>query len=220
MKGSIRLALSSYLVVVAGCTPSGLPTPEPAFGPIQQGMAFAAPSARRTVRLSRAESAPAETLSVRVRGPALIGAATSAQFTASVGNGSASARHYYWWFIASCAKRSGCVPSSYALLAEGIDDSTVTVRFASTSAEKDIVVQVAEVDGTRRTGSSGEFPVMGPSRRLGGGSDGFAGGVCDWFAGSFYPHTGRYTDPFTGRSWDRRFRRDYCHNRISWNPEG
>jgi hypothetical protein len=43
---------------------------------------------------------------------------------------------------------------------------------------------------------------------------------CDWFAGSFYPHTGDYTDPYTGQTWVRTFRRDYCGNRVQWNPEG
>jgi hypothetical protein len=242
MKGMIRLALSSYIVVVAGCSRStaGTPALESGMTPARLSafgsMAMpASPSARalpgspvdrpviseiQVVQLSIAKSAPSETLTVRLHGPGEVRSATTAQFTASVGNGASSSHYYYWWFIASCGQRNGCSPSSYTLLAEGLDHNAIGVRFDGASAEKDLVVQVAEIDGTRRTGSSVEFPVLGPSQRLGGGAEGFAGGVCDWFAGSFYPHTGEYTDPFTGKSWERKFRRDYCGNRISWDPEG
>ena len=208
MKGMIRLALSSYIVIVAACTPGAVATPEPEMAPVQE------------VQLSVAESAPGETLNVSIRGPAAVRAATTAQYVASASNGATSSHHYYWWFIASCGKRNGCSPSSYTLLAEGLDQDTVSIRFGAASAEKDLVVQVAEIDGKRRTGSSVEFPIVGPSQRLGGGAAGFSGEICDWYAGSFYPHTGEFTDPFTGKSWERKFRRDYCSNRISWDPEG
>ena len=218
MKGSFRLALSSYIVVAAGCTPSGLSTPEP-LALRYRAPSGASASAVRAVRLPMAESAPGETLSIRVDGPSEVRAATAARFSASVSNGAEGSHYYYWWFVASCAKRGGCSPSSYTLLAQGLDESSANVAFGASNAERDVVVQVAEIDGKRRTGSSAEFPVMGPARRLGGGAEGFSGGTCDWFAGNFYPHTGKFTDPFTGQSWNRRFRRDYCGNRISWAPE-
>jgi len=101
MKGMIRLALSSYIVVMAGCTPGAVATPEPEMAPVQE------------VQLSVAESAPAETLSVSIRGPSAVRAATTAQYVASASNGATSSHHYYWWFIASCGKRNGCSPSSY-----------------------------------------------------------------------------------------------------------
>ena len=46
-----------------------------------------------------------------------------------------------------------------------------------------------------------------------------SGGICDWFAGNFYPHRGLYTDKLSGKTWERGFRRDYCGNKISWGPE-
>ena len=143
--------------------------------------------------------------------------AGAAEFTVAVENGSAL-RHYYWWFVASCAKGAGCAPSSYQLLAEGEDRTAVGVPFGAMNAEKDIVVQVAEIDGDGQTGSSAQFAVTGPSPRPRRGREGVSGGICDWFAGSFYPHKGLYTDPFSGRKWERAFRRDYCDNKISWAP--
>jgi hypothetical protein len=220
MKGRVRLALSSYIVVVAGCTPSSMSNPTPEIGsPIRIEASPEEPQAGM-LQLSVARSAPSETLSVRIHGPGEMRSIGTAQFTAAVSNGASSSRYYYWWFMASCGKRDGCSPTSYVLLAEGLSHTAVSVPFGATSAEKDLVVQVAEIDGRHRTGSSIEFPVMGPVQRLGGAANGFTGGVCDWFAGSFYPHTGEFTDPFTGKSWERRFRRDYCGNRVSWDPEG
>lgn len=210
MKKIRRLMLSSYIVVIAGCTHSSAATPEPALG-----------AGERPVHLSRAVATPQDTLSIRIDGPESIRAASTVQVVASVENGrKANARYYYWWFVASCTKRGGCVPSSYRLFDHGENRTSVSLQFGAHNAEKDIVVQVAELDGSGRTGSSVEFPVVGPFRRLGGGAEGFAAAVCDWYAGDFYPHTGKYTDPFSGQSWQRHFRRDYCGNRVSWDPEG
>lgn len=219
MKGSILLALSSYMLV-AGCAPSGVPTPEPLEAPAIS-VEEAAPESESGVMLQSAvKSASPDTLSVRIHGPAALRSAATASYRASVANGDRASHHYYWWFLASCDKSGSCLPSSYRLLSEGMDDSTVTLRFTAATAEKDLVVQVAEADGQRRTGSSAEFPILGPVQRQGGGANGFAGGVCDWYAGEFYPHVGDYTDPFTGGKWQRRFRRDYCGNRVSWDPQG
>lgn len=206
MQKLLRWILSSYAVVLGACAPAAMGTPGPA------------PLAR-AVEFDRAGTEPRDTLSVTIRGPLAVPAATTVQYSASVGNSSAR-RHYYWWFVASCAKGSGCAPSSYTPLNEGEGLTSVSVPFAKESIEKDIVVQVAEIDGDGRTGSSLEYAVEGPGRRLGGGLAGIGGGVCDWYAGSFYPHTGTFTNPFTGRSWQRGFRRDYCGNRISWEPNG
>ncbi len=204
MQKMLRWILSSYVVVLGACTPSAVATPEPiVLAPI--------------VKFGEAGIGPEDSLSVAVHGPAAVPSAATVRFTASVANSKAR-RHYYWWFAASCAKGSGCAPSSYLPLEEGEGRSSVDIAFGKEALEKDVVVQVAEIDGKGRTGSSLEYSVEGPSRRLGGGSSGFGGGVCDWYAGSFYPHTGTYTNPFTGRSWRRGFRRDYCGNRISWEP--
>lgn len=205
MRSAVRLVLVSSYVVITACTPSAVPAPGPQFATAEE------------VRLGTARSGDADTLSVRVSGPAAVRTVSTPRFSASVQNG--GARHYYyWWFAANCATRGGCVPSSYVLIGDGRDVTSIAVPFGAESAEKDIVVQVAEIDGRGRTGSSVEFAVMGPSQRRGDGSDGFTGSICDWYAGSFYPHVGEYTDPFTGRSWKRRFRRDYCGNRVSWDP--
>lgn len=205
MRSAVGLVVVASYVVVTGCTPSAVPTPGPQFASVE------------VVRLGTARSGDADTLSVRVDGPAAIRTVSTPRFTASVQNG--GARHYYyWWFVATCATRGGCAPSSYVLIGDGQDMTSITVPFGTENAEKDIVVQVAEIDGRGRTGSSVEFPVIGPSQRRGDGSEGLAGSICDWYAGSFYPHVGPYTDPFTGRTWKRHFRRDYCGNRVSWDP--
>jgi hypothetical protein len=140
------------------------------------------------------------------------------QFTAEVRNGRAS-RYYYWWFVASCAKGAGCTPSSYRLAAEGEDRTSLDLPFGAQHAEKDIVVQVAEIDGDGLTGSSAQLAVAGPAPR-GAMREKVSGGICDWYAGNFYPHRGLYTDPYSGRTWERGFRRDYCRNQVSWEPTG
>lgn len=209
MRRTVGLVLSSF--VVTACTPSAAP-PSPAI----PGSHFAPV---RDIDLGTARSGDADTLSVQVSGPSSLRATSSITFRATVVNATAK-HHYYWWFVASCATRGGCAPTSYVPVGDGLDMTTVTIPFGAESSEKDIVVQAAEIDGDGRTGSSVEFVVIGPGRRLGDGADGFATSVCDWYAGSFYPHTGVYLDPFTGRTWKRNFRRDYCGNRVSWDPEG
>jgi hypothetical protein len=206
MSRTFRWTLSSYIVVIAACTPARM-----------------APSAAMPLddfRLVEAAMEPVDTLSVSVEGPATIRSAGSARYSATVRNGSTTTvRYYYWWFVAACAKGSGCARTSYRALAEGPGRDTVTLSFGNVHAEKDLVVQVAEMDGRGRTGSSTEYVVEGPARRtLGGGDDGFGTPICDWYAGVFYPHTGTYTDARTKRKWKRQFRRDYCGNRVSWMP--
>jgi hypothetical protein len=115
----------------------------------------------------------------------------------------------------------GCAPSSYTLVAEGLGRDSVSLLVGIQNAERNLVVQVAELDGSGRTGSSSMFTVSGPaSGRLHPPAGANAKPTCDWFAGSFYPHTGDYKDPYSGRTWPRKFRRDYCGNRVSWDPEG
>jgi hypothetical protein len=217
MRSTLRLVLSSYVVVIAGCShatggapPSGSPG-----GVVQQGgpLREFAPA---PIRFDRARVGPTDTLSIQIQGPPVVKAAGAAQFTVAVENGRAR-RYYYWWFVASCAKGAGCAPSSYRLAAEGEDRTTLDVPFGAMNAEKDIVVQVAEIDGGGQTGSSAQFAVTGPAPRN-GGREKVSGGICDWFAGEFYPHKGLFTDPLTGRTWERAFRRDYCGNKLSWGP--
>lgn len=218
MKISTKLVVSVYVATLAGCTPAPVGNPEPESlqwadaGGSSDGLAAPEP-----IRFPDAGTEAPDTLGVKILGAPEVRTATTASYSATVANTSGR-RLYYWWFVASCAKGGGCSPSSYKLLDEGEGRNTVNLRFGAEAAEKDLVVQVAEIDGKARTGSSTEFPVTGPAQRLGGGSEGFGGPVCDWYAGNFYPHTGRYTDPFTGRSWKRSFRRDYCRNGISWGP--
>lgn len=234
MKGSVRLALSSYIAVVVGCAPA-LALQEPGIAPARL-VAISSVSAERiaspnlvltsshaaaaTVHLPRASSAAAETLAVSVSGPTDLRAAATPGYHASVANGAAGSRYYYWWFAANCARRIGCAPSSYSIVAEGIGRDSVTLPVNATNAERDLVVQVAELDGTGRTGSSPMFAVDGPARKAPVNADAAPKMTCDWFAGSFYPHTGDYRDPRSGRTWTRKFRRDYCGNRVSWDPEG
>ena len=216
MRSKVRLILSSSVVVLGACSTAAVGTPAPASSSVLQqgGPLEAAPA---PVRLGRARSGAGDTLSVRIQGPASVSAPGTARFTAAIHDGGGH-RYYYWWFVASCAQGKGCAPSSYHLLAEGVERTAVEVPFAATNAEKDIVVQVAEIEGDGQTGSSAQLAVAGPSPRPAIKREGVSGGICDWYAGNFYPHLGTFTDPRTGRTWTRRFRRDYCGNRISWQP--
>lgn len=234
MKGKVRLALSSYIAVVVGCSPA-LALQEPAMAParlvamssvpLERGIPAApAPShaaKAATVMLPHASAAAADTLAVSVMGPAQVRAAAMPSYRAAVANGASGSRYYFWWFAANCARRMGCAPSSYTLVAEGVGRDSVALPVGVQNAERNLVVQVAELDGSGRTGSSPMFTVSGPAAdrlRVPAGTD--ARPTCNWFAGSFYPHTGDYTDARTGRTWPRKFRRDYCGNRVSWDPEG
>jgi hypothetical protein len=234
MKGMFRLALSAYVLVV-GTSARALGMQENAVVSTRVSMIDAAmfvrpaltpaPSADRSVaparvRLPYASSAAAETLAIAVHGPSQVRTASTAGFRATVGNGMSDSHFYFWWFAANCARRVGCTPSSYALVAEGAGRDSVALALAGNSAERDLVVQVAELDGAHRTGSSPMFVVAGPAQGAHGIGEAAPRPSCDWFAGSFYPHTANYTDPYTGHSWPRTFRRDYCGNRVQWNPEG
>lgn len=234
MKGMFRLALSSYLMVMVASAPalaqqeSGLATTRVSMiDPAMAAQPTAAPAlswSDRTgsssrIRLPRASAAAAETLAVVVHGPSRVAVGTAA-FRAAVGNGAGDSRYYFWWFAASCARRVGCAPTSYTLVAEGLGRDSVALAVGANTAERNLVVQVAELDGSYRTGSSPMFVVDGPAQRTDGRAQPAPRASCDWFAGSFYPHTGEYTDPFTGQSWPRKFRRDYCGNRVQWDPEG
>jgi hypothetical protein len=229
MRSKVRLILSSYVVVLAACSSAPAPVIAPVPGsssggvrqqgrPVGAPALAPAPAPARRMKFARARAGSGDTLSVRVYGPAAVKLAGDVPFSAAIHNGGMR-RYYYWWFVASCAQGAGCTPSSYRLLAEGEERTTVDVPFGPMNAEKDIVVQVVEIDGDGQTGSSAQLAVAGPAPRPAQRREGVSGGICDWFAGSFYPHVGTYTDPKSNRTWTRRFRRDYCGNRISWAPE-
>jgi hypothetical protein len=220
MRRTVRIVLSSYVVVLAACSSalSGAPSPAGQAGGVMQQGGPARALATAPIRFNRARVGAGDTLSVEIQGPSAVKAPGSGQFSAAVRNGR-GARYYYWWFVASCAKGAGCAPSSYHLAAEGEDRTTLAVPFGAQHAERDIIVQVAEIDGDGQTGSSAQFAVMGPAPR-GTVREKVSGGICDWYAGSFYPHRGLYTDPYSGRTWERGFRRDYCRNQVSWEPTG
>lgn len=232
MKGTVRLALSSYIAVVVGCAPA-LALQEPSIAPARlvamssvsmerpamPSPAVSHPAAATPVRFPHASAAAADTLAVSVDGPADVHVAGSPSYRARVGNASSSSHYYFWWFAANCARRLGCAPSSYTLVAEGAGRDSVTLPVGAINAERNLVVQVAELDGAARTGSSPMFVVAGPAQKAPATATSNKS-TCDWFAGSFYPHTGDYRDPYSGRTWPRKFRRDYCGNRVSWDPEG
>ena len=236
MKGKVRLALSSYIAVAVGCAPA-FALQEPGIAParlvavnampVERGVTAPSPApsparaaASTAVRFPHANAAAAETLAVSVSGPAEVRLAGAPSYHASVANGANGSRYYYWWFAANCARRIGCAPSSYTLVAEGVGRDSVALPVAARNAERNLVVQVAELDGTGRTGSSPMFAITGPASRSSGTPAVLPKTTCDWFAGSFYPHTGDFKDPHSGRTWTRKFRRDYCGNRVSWDPEG
>src|SRR4051812_4866960 len=119
MRSTVRVVLSSYIVVLAGCSSalSGAPSPAGQGGVIQQGGA-ARSLAPAPIRFARARATASDTLSIQLQAPPAVTAPGAGQFTAEVRNGRA-ARYYYWWFVAACAKGAGCTPSSYHLAAEG-----------------------------------------------------------------------------------------------------
>ena len=219
MRSTVRVVLSSYVVVFAGCSSALSGGPATAGQPavIQQGGPIRA-AAPAPIRFARARATASDTLTIQLQGPAAVTTPGAARITADVRNGRAT-RYYFWWFVASCAQGAGCTPSSYRLAAEGEDRAALDVPFGAQHAERDIVVQVAEIDGDGLTGSSAQLAVMGPAPR-GPAREKVSGGICDWYAGTFYPHRGLYTDPFSGRTWERGFRRDYCKNQLSWEPTG
>src|SRR5215218_4340761 len=106
MRSTLRLTLSSYVVVLAACASAGAPSTPGSGGVIQQGNPGRSLAAA-PVRFSRARTGLGDTLAVRVQGPPSVKAEGSVQFTAAVENSRAS-RHYYWWFVASCARSAGC----------------------------------------------------------------------------------------------------------------
>jgi hypothetical protein len=155
MRRSPRPLRWAFMVAAAGCsTPGVVRTPEPA---------PRVPAA--VVAVAAVSPGPSDTLSVTVHGPAAVHQASTVRFTVTVANGTAQ-RYYYWWFAAACARSGGCAPSSYVAVAEGEGKSDISLSFGAEHQEKDLVVQVAEIDGLGRTGSSPEFMVEGPARRL------------------------------------------------------
>jgi len=233
MKGMVRLALSSYALVLLAPVPALAKQdgaiPVTRVSSTRSAMTVelageprpaAVPSRSRSAHLALASSAMADTLAVVVRGPAAVPGPALVPYRATLENGAPASRYYFWWFAATCARRAGCAPTSYVLVAEGEGRDSLTLPVPPGSAERNLVVQVAELEGRRRTGSSPMFSVSGPVRRTDARLVAPAKPSCDWFAGNFYPHTGAYTDPFTGQTWTRKFRRDYCGNQVRWDPEG
>jgi hypothetical protein len=170
MRRSPRAMLWAYIVVSVGCTPAARPTPEPV-----RYMLADVPPVAVTVNgrgvTDTARRADVDSLSVRITGPTTVHEASTVRFTATVTTGSAQ-RYYYWWFAAACARATGCNPSFYVPVGEGEGKSEISLAFIAEHHERDLVVQVAELDGGRRTGSSAEFVVVGPARRLGANVEG------------------------------------------------
>lgn len=234
MKGMFRLALSSYALVLGAAAPalalqetsvtfarvSSTSTALRADASLASTSVAPAPRVARSVRLPYASSAAADTLAVSVRGLDEVPSAAIVPYRATLANGASGSRYYFWWFAANCARRVACAPTSYVLVAEGEGRDSLTLPVPPGSAERNLVVQVAELDGGHRTGSSPMFSLSGPARRQVDRGGPSAKPSCNWFAGSFYPHRGAYTDPYTGQTWTRNFRRDYCGNQVQWDPEG
>ena len=234
MKGMVRLALSSYALLAGAAAPAlarqdtALPVARVSSARRPLGYEGSAPSAPAaptgraagSTHLPLASSAAGDTLAVSVQGPTDVPSPSVVPYRAALGNVASGSRYYFWWFAANCARRTVCAPTSYVLVAEGEGRDSVTVTMPPGSAERNVVVQVAELDGRGRTGSSPMFSVNGPARRPGSRVGASGKPSCDWYAGSFYPHSGAYTDPYTGQTWTRKFRRDYCGNQVRWDPEG
>jgi hypothetical protein len=170
MRRSPRALLWAYVVVSVGCTPSAVQTPEPVRYLSADITPVSVAAARRGVA-DTSSHGDSDTLSVKVAGPTAVHQASTVRFTAAVTNGTAQ-RYYYWWFAAACARSAGCNPSFYVPVGEGEGKSEISLSFIAEHQERDLVVQVAELDGRGRTGSSPEFIVAGPARRPGGNGEG------------------------------------------------
>ena len=160
-----------------------------------------------------ASISPADSLSVGIGGRILVQTPSSQRYSAGISNGTAT-RYYYQWFTADCTP-DNCATTPMSAFAEGEGLYSVYIPFASTNDEKDITVHITELDGSGRSGSK-RIEVEGPNLVSNGG--GLVGIPCDFYNDIFYPLTGSYTDPFTGVSRQRNFRRNYCGNAISWDP--
>jgi hypothetical protein len=160
-----------------------------------------------------ASSAPLDTLNVTISGIGIVKRPQTMTYRANVSNSTAT-RFYYNWFETDCL--SNCDTSSFWPLAEGEGLSSINSGYASTTDYRNFVVHVTELDGTGRAGA-GHFETQGPDLWVTGGGTGFATSPCDFYSDSFYPLTGSYTDPF-GVTRDRYFRRNYCTNETSWDP--
>jgi hypothetical protein len=163
MRRSARSVLWAYIVASVGCTPA-MATPEPVRYVSTDPTPVSVAPATRTVT-DTAPRGEADTLSVKLSGPTAVHQASTVRFAATVTNGSAQ-RYYYWWFAAACTQDRGCSPSSYLPVGEGEGKSEISLSFVAEHKERDLVVQVAELDGRGRTGSSPEFIVAGPARRV------------------------------------------------------
>jgi hypothetical protein len=165
MQRAPRAVLWAYVVVSVGCTSVASQAPEP----VRYVSTDLAPATR--VRTSRdvvetAIEVEADSLAVKIMGPTAVQQPSTVRFSATVTNGTAQ-RYYYWWFAAACARSEGCSPSSYLPVGEGEGKNELTLTFVAEHRERDIVVQVVELDGRERAGSSAEFVVAGPARRPG-----------------------------------------------------
>jgi hypothetical protein len=163
MRRSPRAVLWAYVVVSVGCTPAAVRTPEPVRYVSADIISVPVASASRRMADTSNRGEP-DTLSVKVAGPTAVHEASTVRFTATVTNGTAQ-RYYYWWFAAACARSAGCNPSFYLPVGEGEGKNEISVSFIAEHRERDLVVQVAELDGRGRMGSSPEFIVAGPATR-------------------------------------------------------
>lgn len=169
MGRSPRAVLWAYIVVSVGCTPASQ-APEPVrYVSRDIAPVVWVPTSRDVV--DTATRAGAESLSVKITGPTAVHQASMVRFVATVTNGTAQ-RYYYWWFAAGCARAVECSSSSYVPVGEGEGKNEMSLSFVAEHQERDIVVQVMELDGRERSGSSAEFVVAGPARRLGASVEG------------------------------------------------
>jgi hypothetical protein len=162
MRRAPRAVVFASIVVSVGCTPRARPTP----GPVRYVSTEVAPGGVAVVLRGVADTTNSEgdTLSVRITGPTVVSQASTVRFTATVPNGTAQ-RYYYRWFAAACARNGGCNPSFYVPVGEGEGKSEISLSFIAEHQERNLVVQVEELDGRGRIGSSAEFLVAGPARR-------------------------------------------------------
>lgn len=193
---------AALLLAVSACTGNIADPAQSAFRPPVEAHRYSA----------SASTAPTDSLHVSIGGRISVSTPSTQRYSASISNGSAT-RYYYQWFTLDCL--SYCSTSPLTPFAEGEGLSSVYIDFASTNDQKDISVHISEIDGNGRAGSM-RIETEGPNMVSSGG--GLVYAPCSYYDDIFYPLHGPYTDPFTGQTRDRPFRRNNCNNSIDWDP--
>lgn len=205
MARTARLTAVALLGALACTTPDS--PAGPTLHPTERRAAFVFSASASTI--------PADSLRVSISGIGIVRTPSTKTYNATVSNSTAT-RFMYQWFQTDCYSNCATVPMWTLVEGEGI--SSIQSGFAQTTDYRIFVVHVTELDGTGRTGASQPFEAQGPDIWAQTDPTAFANNPCNYYNDIFYPLHGPFTDPYTGVTQERYFRRNYCDNSISWGP--